>query len=74
LFLNDFERSFALETKKMELYFLAPLISAFINNLPAASPVYLDLLKLVAGSLLWFGGLIGFMYWRQYKLKTAINK
>jgi hypothetical protein len=58
----------------MELFFLAPLISAFINNLPASSPAYMDLLKLVAGSILWFGGLIGFMYWRQFKLRTAVNK
>jgi hypothetical protein len=54
----------------MDLYF----VLSVINALPAENPAYLDLLKLVAGSMLWFGGLVGFMYWRQFKLKAAITK
>ena len=68
--MNHFAMKFALETKKMEPYFIISLIM----SLPKSNPAYLDLLKLVAGSALWFGGLVGFMYWRQYKLKSSVSQ
>lgn len=54
----------------MELSFFVSII----NSLPATNPAYLDLAKLVVGSILWFGGLVGFMYWKQHKLKPAVSK
>jgi hypothetical protein len=75
LIMNNFAWNFALEIqKKMELYFLMSLISSFINNLSSNNPAYLDLVKLFVGSVLWIGGLVGFMYWRQYKLKAAVSR
>jgi hypothetical protein len=59
----------------MEIYILTSLLFALVDHLPAANnPAYLDLLKLCAGSVLWIGGLVGFMYWRQFKLKAAVNE
>jgi hypothetical protein len=59
----------------MELYILIPILSTIVEHLPAANnPAYMDLLKLVMGSVLWIGGLAGFMYWRQFKLKAAVNE
>jgi len=57
----------------MELYTLISLASAVIEKLGSGNPVYLDLLKLAAGSVLWIGGLMGFMYRRQLKLKAMVT-
>jgi hypothetical protein len=54
----------------MELYTLFSLMTEIVEKLNFRNPAYLDLLKMVGGSLLWFGGLMGFMYQRQRKLKV----
>jgi hypothetical protein len=59
----------------MEMYILISLLSTMVDHLPAANnPAYLDLLKMIVGSVLWIGGLVGFMYWKQFKMKAAVNK
>jgi hypothetical protein len=65
--------SFASQIKSMEQFLISTLIS-FINSLPADNPAYLDILKLVVGSIGWIGGLGIYMYWRERKLKTAVIK
>lgn len=51
---------------------LISMLVSFMISFPQDNPAYLDLLKLIGGSLCWFGGLVGFMYVRQRKLKTAV--
>lgn len=41
------------------------------RNLPANNPAYLDILKVVVGSITWIGGLVGYVYWREKNLKAA---
>ena len=57
----------------MEQFILLSLMS-FFKNLPDNNPAYLDILKLLVGSTLWIGGLVGFMYRREMKLKTNLSK
>jgi len=58
----------------MEQFLIFCLISS-IKSLPANSPAYLDILKVLVGSTAWIGGLVGYMYWREKKMKTAsVNK
>jgi hypothetical protein len=54
----------------MELYTLFSLIPEIVEKLNFSNPAYLDLLKMVGGTLLWFGGLMGFIYQKQRKLKV----
>jgi hypothetical protein len=58
----------------MEQFLIYSLVS-FLKSLPENNPAYVDILKLVIGSTAWFGGLAGFVYYREKKLKSAvINK
>ena len=59
----------------MELYLLISFLFTLVEHFPSANnPAYMDLLKLFVGSVLWIGGFIGFLYWRQLKLKAAVNE
>ena len=59
----------------MDQITLFTAIISYIRSLPPGNPVYMDLLKVVVGSIVWIGGLIGFMYLRERKLRAAaINK
>jgi hypothetical protein len=55
----------------MEQFLILALIS-FVKSLPENNPAYMDILKLMAGSVAWIGGLTTFMYLRAKKLKTAV--
>jgi hypothetical protein len=66
--------NFALETKKMELSLMISLAITMGEKLTSGNPAYLDLAKLIIGSVLWIGGLTGFMYWKQSRIKTATIK
>jgi hypothetical protein len=58
----------------MEQFLILALLS-LINSLPPISnPAYLDILKVVVGSITWIGGFLGFLYWREKKLKPAVSK
>lgn len=58
----------------MEAYLFFSLVS-FLKSLPYDNPALLDILKVVVGSTLWIGGLVGYMYLRERRLKIArINK
>ncbi len=57
----------------MEQFLIFSLIS-FIKTLPENNPAYLDILKLVVGGSAWIGGLAGFVYYRDKKLKAAVAK
>lgn len=53
------------------------IISSFVslyNSLPAVSPAYMDILKLIVGATSWIGGFVGFLYIRDKKLKAAASK
>ena len=56
----------------MELYTLISLTSMTIQKLDFSNPAWLDLAKMSVGTISWIGGLTGFLYWRQSKLKKAI--
>jgi len=57
----------------MEQLFILTLVSvvSFVKTLPASNPAYLDLIKVLVGSVTWIGGLLGYMYWRERNLKAA---
>jgi hypothetical protein len=57
----------------MEQFLTYSLVS-FLKSLPENNPAYLDILKLVIGSTAWIGGLAGFVYYREKKLKAAAVK
>jgi membrane associated rhomboid family serine protease len=58
----------------MEVFLFYALFS-FFKSLPYDNPALLDILKVVVGSTLWIGGLVGYMYLRERRLKIArINK
>jgi hypothetical protein len=57
----------------MEQFLTYSLVS-FLKSLPENNPAYLDILKLVIGSTAWIGGLAGFVYYREKKLKAATVK
>jgi len=44
---------------------------SFVKTLPASNPAYMDLIKVLVGSVTWIGGLLGYMYWREKNLKAA---
>jgi hypothetical protein len=56
----------------MELYTLLSLIAITIEKVDFSNPAWLDLLKMVVGTVSWIGGLTGFLYWKQSKLKKAV--
>ena len=58
----------------MELYTLISLLAMTVEKLDFSNPAYLDLLKMITGTVLWIGGLMGFLYWKQSKLKSAVNQ
>jgi hypothetical protein len=61
----------------MEQLFIYSLISvvSFVKTLPANNPAYMDLVKVVVGSISWIGGLLGYLYYREKNLKAAaVNK
>jgi hypothetical protein len=57
----------------MQQFIIIAVIS-FIKTLPASSPAYMDILKLIVGSFMWIGGLVGYMWWREKNLKPAASK
>lgn len=57
----------------MEQLFISSFV-AYFGNLHVDNPALLDLLKMVAGTTLWIGGLVGFLYMRERKLKAAVSK
>jgi len=57
----------------MEQLFISSFV-AYFGNLHLDNPALLDLLKMVAGTSLWIGGLVGFLYMRERKLKAAVSK
>jgi hypothetical protein len=57
----------------MELYTLISLIAVTVEKLDFSNPAYLDLIKMVVGIVSWIGGLTGFLYWKQFKMKKAMN-
>lgn len=54
----------------MELYTLISLMAMTVERLDFSNPAYLDLLKMIGGTVLWIGGLMGFVYQKQRKLRT----
>jgi hypothetical protein len=64
---------FALESKIMELYTLVSLLALYVDRLDFSNPAWVDLIKMIVGVVSWIGGLTAFLYWRQLKLKKAIN-
>jgi hypothetical protein len=57
----------------MEQLFISSFVTYF-GNLRLDNPALLDLLKMVMGTTLWIGSLIGFLYLRERKLKAAVSK
>jgi hypothetical protein len=56
----------------MELYTLITLTAMTLDKLDFSNPAWLDLIKMIVGTVSWIGGLTGFLYWRQSKLKKAV--
>jgi len=56
----------------MELYTLISLTIMTIQKVDFSNPAWLDLAKMLVGTVSWIGGLSGFLYYRQSKLKKAI--
>ncbi|HEY4965155.1 MAG TPA: hypothetical protein VII28_02100 [Puia sp.] len=56
----------------MELYTLISLTIMTIQKVDFSNPAWLDLAKMLVGAVSWIGGLSGFLYYRQSKLKKAI--
>ncbi len=57
----------------MEQLFISSFI-AYFGDLHLNNPALLDLLKMIVGTTSWIGGLVGFLYMRERKLKAAISK
>ncbi len=58
----------------MELSLMISLAMTMRESLTSGNPAYLDLAKMIIGSVLWIGGLTGFMYWKQSRIKAATIK
>ncbi len=54
----------------MEAYLFFVLFS-FFKSLPYDNPALLDMVKVIAGSTLWIGSMVSYLYLRDKKLKRA---
>ena len=55
----------------MEQLFLNSLVD-FVTGLTNNNPVYFDILKMAIGCTAWIGGMAGFVYYREKKLRAAV--